>query len=330
MRRATAVTAALVAGLLAGCGDSTAADQEPLPPAYPTASARDATTTATPAQAQAPDGPSSAPATTESATTPARRPKQATSKDILSPADKASFAALQRSMGARIGLAVSGLGLDQKVQVTGGLRDAVAWSTSKVPVAMAVVAAGNADSQAATLRAAITASDNAAAERLWASLGGGDVAAQAVDAQLQAAGDVRTAIESRTLRSGFTPFGQTDWPLTAQVRFTAGMACTEAGLHVLGLMGETISAQRWGLGAVGLEAQLKGGWGPGTRPGVGSGYLDRQMGVLVLKGKPMAVTIAVLPADGQHGTGTGQLTRIAKWLVAHADVKRLPKGARCG
>jgi hypothetical protein len=54
------------------------------------------------------------------------------------------------------------------------------------------------------------------------------------------------------------------------------------------------------------------------------------MGIVDLKGKPLAVTIAALPADGQHGTGTAQLTRIAKWLVAHADVKRIPKRARCG
>jgi hypothetical protein len=319
-------SSALITLLLVGCGSSTAADQQPLPPAYPTTKAS-TVVTATDAQAQAPDDTAT---DTTNNSTPAPTSKSPTaSKDILSPADKRSFTALQHSIGSPIGVAVSGLGLGQKVQVTGGLRDAVAWSTSKVPVAMAVYAAGMAGSQQANLHAAITASDNAAAERLWSALGGGQTAARAADAQLQAAGDTRTVMESRTLRSGFTPFGQTDWKLTDQVRFTAGMACTDAGTQVLGLMNQTIAAQRWGLGSAGVEAQMKGGWGPGTRPGVGGGYLDRQMGVLVIKGKPMAVTIAALPSDGQHGTGTAQLTRIAKWVVGHANVRRLPARPRC-
>ncbi len=317
--------AALATLLLVGCGSSTAADQRPLPPAYPTTKTA-TTATATDAQAQAPDDTAT---DTTNNPTPTPTPSPVASKDILSPADKSSFATLQRTIGSPIGVAVSGLGLGQKVQVTGGLRDAVAWSTSKVPVAMAVYAAGMAGSQKANLHAAITASDNAAAERLWSALGGGQTAARAADAQLQAAGDTHTAMESRSLRSGFTPFGQTDWKLTDQVRFTAGMVCTDAGIQVLGLMNQTIAAQRWGLGSAGVEAQMKGGWGPGTRPGVGGGYLDRQMGVLVIKGKPIAVTVAALPGDGQHTTGTAQLTRIAKWVVAHADVRKLPARPRC-
>jgi hypothetical protein len=121
------------------------------------------------------------------------------------------------------------------------------------------------------------------------TLGAGDAAARAADAQLQTAGG-----------------------------------------SVLALMHDTIAAQRWGLGSVGGEAEIKGGWGPGTRPGAGGGYLDRQMGLLFVKGKPLAVTIAALPADGQHGTGTAQLTRIAKWLVAHVNVRGLPTRPRCG
>jgi hypothetical protein len=330
-RRVTGVAAAALAVLLlGGCGDTVTADQQPLPPAYPVAKR---SATATTAQAQAPDT-----ATTEvtggptdtTAAPPAKKKTAPAANTILSPADKTSFAALQRSLGSPIGLAVSGAGLGQRVEVTGTLRDVIAWSTSKVPIAMAIYAAGLADSQQSNLHAAITASDNAAAERLWAALGSADTAARAADAQLQAAGDTHTAMESRTLRSGYTPFGQTDWKLTDQARFTAGMPCSDAGGAVLALMHDTIAAQRWGLGSVGGSAEIKGGWGPGTRPGVGGGYLDRQMGLLFVRGKPLAVTIAALPADGQHGTGTSQLTRIAKWLVAHANVRGLPARARCG
>jgi hypothetical protein len=31
-----------------------------------------------------------------------------------------------------------------------------------------------------------------------------------------------------------------------------------------------------------------------------------------------------------HATGTGNLTAIARWLVAHADTKAVPRTASCG
>ena len=36
-------------------------------------------------------------------------------------------------------------------------------------------------------------------------------------------------------------------------------------------MNDTISAQRWGLGAAGVSSPLKGGWEPGASPGVSGG-----------------------------------------------------------
>lgn len=247
----------------------------------------------------------------------------------MSAADRASFARLQSQLGGRVGLAVSGLGFRQKVQHLGRVDSVIAWSTSKVPIAMAIYEAGLADSQRATLGAAITASNNAAAERLWAALGAGAQAAAAADAQLRAAGDDHTRVQPNRLRAGFTEFGQTLWKLSDQARFTAGMACLPAGAQVLALMDQTVASQRWGLGAAGVEAQLKGGWGPGSQPGAGGGYLDRQMGVVTIDGKPLAVTIASLPPDGSHGSGTSALTAIARWVVAHADVRRIPSHPRC-
>jgi hypothetical protein len=280
-----------------------------------------------------PNDPSSAPPiSTTTAKPPTSKPRSTTPKlsgDVLSPADRTSFAELQARLGGRIGLAVSGLGTGQKVQRLGSLNSVIAWSTSKVPIAMAVYDAGMADAQRANLRAAITASDNAAAERLWAALGGGPQAAEAADAQLRAAGDDHTQIQPNRLRAGYTEFGQTLWTLTDQARFTAGMACVAAGARVLGLMDETVASQRWGLGSAGVSAQLKGGWGPGNQPGAGGGYLDRQMGVMTIHGKPLAVTIASLPADGSHGSGTSALTAIARWTVAHASVRRISARARC-
>ena len=299
----------MLAGALAGCGDG----QDPAPDAV--------------AQPVAPKPLPSATRAASPAAKPAAAKKRAT---ILSAADRASFGQLDASLGGEQGLAVSGLGKGRPVERVGSLRTGVAWSTSKVPIAMAVLDAGLGDSERDDLSAAITASDNAAARRLWTALGGGPAAAQAADGQLAQAGDHRTRIEYRDLAGpSYTPFGQTNWALSDQARFSAGMACTGAGPQVLGLMGQVIASQRWGLGAAGVAAELKGGWGPGTAPGATGGYLDRQMGVITLHGKPLAVAIASRPADGSHGTGARDLTRIARWLVAHADTRGVPARPRC-
>jgi hypothetical protein len=245
---------------------------------------------------------------------------------VLSAADRVSFRRLAAALPGPEGVAISAVGRHQPVSRLGSLTGGSAWSTAKAPVAMAVVAAGNGSAQRANLVRAITASDNAAAENLWASLGGGDRAARAADAQLRAAGDRHTKIESRRLLAGYTPFGQTNWSLADQTRFTAGMGCTGAGVQVLRLMGEVIRAQRWGLGAV-ARARLKGGWGPGTQPGVTGGWMERQMGVLAIKGRPVAVTIASSP--GGHEQGVRNLTELTRWVVAHADTSRFPRSATC-
>ena len=248
---------------------------------------------------------------------------------MLTAADRASFARLASSLGGRSGVAVSPLGMGQRVQAAGTFRSAVAWSTAKVPIAMAVVTAGGGTSRQGDLRQAITASDNAAAERMWSSLGAPSVAASKATDQLRVAGDRRTVVQSQRLRADFTAFGQSSWRLTDQARFTAGMPCLAAGKQALALMGKVIPAHRWGLGATKAKARFKGGWGPGTNPGGAGGYIDRQMGVLTVRGKPFAVTIATAPADGTHETGSQHLTTIARWVVTHVGVRGIPAKARC-
>jgi len=262
------------------------------------------------------------------AQTPAPPPVPASApagEGVFSAADRRSFTKLAGRLPGREGVAVSGLKPDFDVQRLGSLRSGVAWSTAKVPVAMAAINAGVADQ--GSLVAAITASDNAAAERLWSALGRGRSAADAATAQLRAAGDTKSRVQSDRLRAGYTAFGQTAWALTDQVRFTAGMACTAAGKKVLKLMNRVVAGQRWGLGATGNPAQFKGGWGPGISPGSGDGWLDRQMGIVVISGRPLAVTIAT--DAGNHDSGTRALTALARWVASHAGTKGLPRRSRC-
>lgn len=228
------------------------------------------------------------------------------------------FASLERQLGGSSGIAWlaagAGSGAAGEPTVVGSLTSGVAWSTSKVPIAVAVVQQGASSSDRADVRAAMTVSDNDAARRLWARLGDGATASAKATRVLRASGDRTTKLESRTLLSGFTPFGQTAWSLDGQVRFMAGVGCTRAGRDVLEQMSNVTSSQRWGLGRLGERPKFKGGWGPATRPGVSSGYLNRQLGLVSLRGQQYAVAIMSVPASGSHEAGTANLDRIAQWF----------------
>lgn len=218
------------------------------------------------------------------------------------------FASIAASLPGEHGLAVSAIGRGQPVELAGTLQTAEAWSTAKVPLAMAVLAAGLGPSLAGDVEAAVTTSDNEAAERLWDALGGGEAAAEAVTAQLRVAGDLETVVEAQRVRPPYTAFGQTTWSLGAQARFVAGMGATEPGAAVLDLMARVAADQRWGLGTVDPEARLKGGWGPDPS-------VDRQMGIVSVRGSPLAVAILTRPADGSHETGMRNLDALAGALA---------------
>jgi hypothetical protein len=169
---------------------------------------------------------------------------------------------------------------------------------------------------------AITESDNAAAEAIWAGLGDPATAAADVGKVLHDTGDP-TTVESRRLRSEYTAFGQTDWSLTNQAEFLAAAACDARNQSVLDLMGQVISDQRsWGLGPL-PGAKIKGGWGPSA-----SGrYLVRQLGVVPAGQKGLTVVaLAAEPDSGSFADGIRVLTQIGDWLRARLD--KLP-AAKC-
>jgi len=233
---------------------------------------------------------------------------------------RVSFDKLAARLGGSEGLAFTPLGGTAATQL-GSWRTGVGWSTVKVPLAVAVVAKSNGQPDAGVqrlMRRAITASDNAAAEQLWASLGEPRTAAAKVQAVLRSAGDGQTRVQSQRVRPGFTAFGQTNWSLANQSAFAARLPCIKYSNDVLALMGAVESGQRWGIGAAGRPAQFKGGWGPGS----GGGYLVRQMGIVTLaNGSRIGLAIASEPADGRFETGTANLTAIARWAVANVKTK---------
>lgn len=227
---------------------------------------------------------------------------------VLPASAQGGFAQLARSLGGQVGVSISGPGQADGQQL-GDLAGGVAWSSIKVALAQAALDAGRATGGDVT--AAITASDNAAAERLWAALGSGERAARAVQAVLAAAGDTSTVVNAQRTRPGFTAFGQTQWSLDAQRRFMAGYLCSHRDSEVVRLMQQVVPGQRWGLGSVGRPAGFKGGWGPAP-----SGpYLVRQMGWLDLGGgRTVVVAMATIAPSGTYEAGAAALSRVAQWV----------------
>ncbi|WP_237160286.1 hypothetical protein [Mycolicibacter engbaekii] len=231
---------------------------------------------------------------------------------------QASFAQLANTIPGNVGIAYAPVGQNGVVTL-GSLQSGVAWSTIKVPLAIAAIHANRPNAQELAAKA-VTASDNDAAEQLWSSLGPAPQAAQQVQAVLRAGGDTGTAVESRRLRPEFSAFGQTQWPLARQAVFAAHLPCMPAAAPVYGLMRNTVTDQRWGLAGIG--APTKGGWGPGQ----GGGYLVRQFGIVGTPRGDLAVALAAEPKDGSFGSGVAALNQLTQWLSAHAA--ELP-GGRC-
>ena len=200
----------------------------------------------------------------------------------------------------------------------GTWTDGPAWSTIKVPLSIAALRESQSTTPTADMRAAITRSDNAAAEAIWSSLGTPEEAKAKVEAVLKAAGSP-TTVQSQKVRPEFTAFGQTIWSLTDQARFLSSAACDAADQPIFDLMSQVEGDQQWGLGTF-ENAKIKGGWGPSVE----GPYLVRQIGVITTPKGETAVAIAAAPGSGSFGEGTKVLDQLAAWLKEHVD--ELPAG----
>ncbi|MEV4235190.1 MULTISPECIES: hypothetical protein [unclassified Nocardia] len=224
----------------------------------------------------------------------------------------AGFQELQLSVHGKLGMAIMPVG-GEKMVTFGDWTTGPAWSTMKVPLVIASQRKSSASSSYAA-KAAITQSDNAAADTLWQSLGTGQEAAKAVEAVLREGGDTKTTVPATKTRSDASAFGQADWALTEQVRFASRLPCLSQSSDVIDLMEQITSSQRWGLGE--LEgAEFKGGWGPDTS----GSYLVRQFGLIQGPAGQIAVAIAIQPDSGSFSEGTNILDRLATVISQHLD-----------
>lgn len=231
---------------------------------------------------------------------------------------------LTTAVSGQVGLTLGAPGAEPGV-VEGDLMTGPAWSTIKVPIALRVLddaggPAGLDPGQLELMESAITISDNEAAAQLFSRLerghGGLAGASAAVTGILRNAGDQTTAV-STVGRDSFSTYGQTEWSLPLQHRFMSAVAAGCVGTaasrrYLLELMGR--ASDGWGFGALALPARWKGGWGPG----IDGRYLARQVGEVVVDGKPIVATLAAVPDDGQFASAQAMVTEAAQWVVARA------------
>ncbi|WP_239476694.1 hypothetical protein [Nocardia arizonensis] len=232
----------------------------------------------------------------------------------------ADFTQLQPMLGGEVGLAIMPVG-GGRMTVFGDWTTGIAWSTIKVPLAIAALR-HDPDGARPAAEAAITVSDNDAAEELWQSLGDGLEAAQAVQNVLDEAGDLTTGVAGPRTTLDYTSFGSTEWTLTEQVRFAAKLPCLSQTDEVTKLMGEITPEQGWGLGTID-GAEFKGGWGPDDDTGV---YTVRQFGLVPAASGQVAVAVAARADSGTYEDGTALLNRLARLLERHIDELR---GGKC-
>ncbi|MFE9788691.1 hypothetical protein ACFYO7_25280 [Nocardia salmonicida] len=221
----------------------------------------------------------------------------------------ADFTELQQGFRGSAGLAIMPVG-GKKMVTFGNWSSGPAWSTIKVPLAIAALR--NSASYATYASAAITASDNGAADTLWASLGGGADAAQAVQNVLREGGDIRTTVPTTRTRADASIYGQAEWTLADQVRFASQLPCIPQSERVVGLMQQIIASHHWGLGAFG-SAEFKGGWGPDPA----GKYLVRQFGLIDSPTGRIAIAIAAQPDSGGFADGTAMLDKMATLISGH-------------
>lgn len=225
--------------------------------------------------------------------------------------DKADF-------GPGVGLALVPVG-GAAVLTFGNQQQHVAWSTIKVPLALA--AQRNGSSQALISKAIID-SDNDAALALRESLGTPTEARVKVTAVLRDGGDEDTEVVK--IREPTETFGLTEWKLGDAAVFGAHLPCMDDTGEILGYMGKVNGSQKWGLESMTskrVTTAVKGGWGPADE----GGYEVRQLGLITWKdGRQLAVTMQSYQPGEEMGVGVANLDAVAAWL--DTNLAKLPRG----
>ncbi|MBC7302905.1 MAG: hypothetical protein H5T78_18400 [Nocardia sp.] len=224
----------------------------------------------------------------------------------------AEFTLLQSTLPGQVGMALMPVG-GGRMTIYGDWTTGIAWSTMKIPLAVAALRHDPDQSIFEMVQAAITVSDNDAAAGLWESLGDAPEAADAVQQVLDEAGNAATGKTASRTELDSTSFGGTEWSLANQVRFASRLPCLPNSEVVTSLMGEITEDQGWGLGLLD-DTEFKGGWGPDDITGI---YTVRQFGLVPIGSGQLAIALAAQADSGSFDDTTALLDRMALLLSRH-------------
>ncbi|WP_225723476.1 MULTISPECIES: hypothetical protein [Corynebacterium] len=248
------------------------------------------------------DDPGSTVATPSPSTDSEATPESTPDSDVA-PGDVTAVAEAAAAAGGAIAIAAAG------EVATAGSVDMPAWSTMKVPVAIAALR--HDPSVASFVAPAIQQSSNADAEALWSSMGDPGTAGQLTGAVLAEGGSSAT-VQTSVVRPGFSSFGQTQWPLDQQAQFATKLRCINGSEQVVANMGRVSADQSYGLGRI-PGALFKGGWGP-DESGM---YKVRQFGLVPAGDGYIGVAIAAAAPDGSYESGQEILNQMASIVQRH-------------
>ncbi|MBG6122625.1 hypothetical protein [Corynebacterium aquatimens] len=241
-------------------------------------------------------------ASTEQAADPARVAAPKPALGIDAGELDAALASIAQETNTTVALSL----WDGTNEIRGGtLRSLPAWSTEKVPIALA------AQEHCALDRAmldqlitnAITMSDNSSTDLLYGCLGDSMTAARLVGEQVGRSGaDVYMD----------PMWGVTQWPISSQAHYAYYLSTLPADNLVTDSMSKVVPQQSWGLGRI-EGMHFKGGWNDSELDG---GYDDRQMGFFTVAGSTYGVSIGARSEAGSMTDTVKALNKMAALIVS--------------
>lgn len=213
-----------------------------------------------------------------------------------------AVARIEKDSDTEVGIALyDGTRLTQ----SGSLQWLPAWSTMKVPIAMAAAEhceAYDDDTIEQLTTAAIEWSDNDAARALWDCMGTDDEASALVAAEVAKAG-TRVAVRGA--------FGTTRWSFAGQARYAHYLSQVDEDNAVVAAMHHIAEDQSYGLGRI-KGVPFKGGWSDFEPDG---SWHTRQFGWLEIGGVRYGVAVGARSEAGSYDDTMDALDAVAEALT---------------
>ena len=181
---------------------------------------------------------------------------------------------VEEEYAATVSLAVVG---DTDEHLAGAEGAEPAWSTIKVPIAIAALRDG---ADETLVDAAIKESDNDAAYALWQQVEWTE--GSAIESIEKLLNDFESDVDMDQA------FGMSTWKVKDQARFASRLGCVPESEYVYDAMHDIVEWQKWGLSGLD-DVHSKGGWGLDDSDGE---YTSRQMGVMPVDGGEVGIAIS--------------------------------------